>query len=90
MANGETCKAQFTTQLPFKALTKSARAADTFKDIPHSLMSLGKTADNETISIFTKSRVTVHKEQDVLIHMKGKPLLIGVRNKQGQYRLPLI
>ena len=83
MANGETCKAQFTTQLLFKALSKSARAADTFKEFLHSLMSVGKTSDNRTISIFTKSGVTVHKEQDVLIQMKGKPILIGVRDNQG-------
>ena len=79
VANGETCKAQFTTQLLFKALSKSARAADTFKEFPHSLMSIGKTADDGTISIFTKGGVTVHKEQDVLIRMKGKPILIGVQ-----------
>jgi hypothetical protein len=90
VANGETCKAQFTTQLPFKALSKSARAANTFKEFPHSLMSVGKTAANGTISIFTKSGVTVHKKQDVLIQMKGKPILIGFQDKQGQYRIPLI
>ena len=28
--------------------------------------------------IFTKNGVTVHKEQDVLIIMKGTPILIGV------------
>ena len=78
VANGETCKAQFTTQLPFKALSKSARVANTFKEFPHSLMSVGKTANNGTIYIFMKSGVTVHKEQDVLIRMKGKPILIGV------------
>jgi hypothetical protein len=90
VANGETCKAQFTTLLPFKALSKSARAADMFKEFPHSLMSVGKTANNGTISIFTKNGVTVHKEQDVLIRMKGKPILIGVRDDQGRYLIPLI
>ena len=61
VANGETCKAKFTTQLLFKALSKSARVADTFKEFLHSLMSVGKTAKNGTISIFTKSGITVHK-----------------------------
>ena len=83
MANGETCKAQFTTQLPFKALSMSARAADTFKEFPHSLMSVGKTANKNTISIFTKSGVAVHKEHNVLIQMKGKSILIGVQDNQG-------
>ena len=70
VADGETCKAKFTTQLPFQSLSTSARAADTFTEFPHSLMSVGKTANNNTISIFTKSGVTVHKERDVLIQMK--------------------
>jgi hypothetical protein len=46
-------------------------------------MSVGKTSDDSTISIFTKTGVTVHKEEDVLIRCKGAPLLIGVRDKHG-------
>ena len=90
VANGETCKAKFTTQLPLQSLSTSAWAADTFTGFLHSLMGVGKTADNGTISIFTKIGVTVHKEQDVLIRMKGIPILIGVRDDQGQYCIPLI
>jgi hypothetical protein len=49
-------------------------------------MSIGKTADDGTISIFTKNGVTVHKEMDVLvITCKGEPILIGVRDEQGHY-----
>ena len=81
---------KFTTQLPFQTLSSSARKADTFTEFPHSLMSVGKKADNGTISIFTKSGVAVHKEEDVLIRMKGKPILIGVQDNQGRYRIPLI
>ncbi len=51
---------------------------------------MGKTADDGTISIFTKDGVTVHEETDVLITCKGEPILIGVRNEQGRYRIPLI
>jgi hypothetical protein len=53
-------------------------------------MSIGKTANDGTMSIFTKNGVTVHKETDVLITFKGEPILIGVRNEQGRYRIPLI
>ena len=73
VANGKTCKAKFTTQLPFQSLSTSAWAADTLTEFLHSSMSVGKTANNGTISIFTKSGVTVHKGQDVLIQMKGNP-----------------
>ena len=58
VANGKTCKAKFTTQPPFQSLSTSERVADTFTEFPHSLMSVGKTSDDNTISIFTKSGVT--------------------------------
>jgi hypothetical protein len=41
--------------------------ADTFQDFPMSLMSVGKTADGGTASVFTKEGVNVFKEEDVLI-----------------------
>ena len=53
-------------------------------------MSVGKTADDGKILIFTKDGVKVYNEQDVLIMCKGKPILIGVRNDHGQYCIPLI
>ena len=53
-------------------------------------MSVGKTADDNTISIFTKDGVTVHKKQDVLITCKSKPLFIGIRDSNGLYWIPLV
>ena len=53
-------------------------------------MSVGKTSDDGTISIFTKEGDMVHKEQDVLITCKGEPILIGIRDDKGQYRIPLV
>jgi hypothetical protein len=64
--------------------------ADTFQDFPTSLMSVGKTADNGTVSVFTKEGINVFKEEDVLITCKGKPILIGVRDSHGQYQIPLM
>jgi hypothetical protein len=90
VANGGVSQAKFVTQLPFKDLSTKANQADTFQDFPSSLMSMGKTADNDTISIFTKNGVTIHKETDVLITCKDKPILIGVRDEQGRYQIPLI
>ena len=46
--------------------------------------------DNGTISIFTKNGVTVHKEQDVLITCKSKPILIGICNDKDHYRITLV
>ncbi len=81
VANGGVSQAKFVTQLPFKDLSTKAKQADTFQDFPSSLMSIGKTANDGAISIFTKNGVTVHKETDVLITCKGEPTLIGVRNE---------
>ncbi len=53
-------------------------------------MSVGKTSDNGTISVFTKTGITVFKEEDVLITCKGKPILIGMRDGRGRYQIPLM
>ena len=53
-------------------------------------MSVGKTCDDGNIAIFTEDGVTVHNEQDVLITCKGKPILVGVRDVHGRYRIPLL
>jgi hypothetical protein len=53
-------------------------------------MSVGKMADNGTVSVFTKEGINVFTEEDVLITCKGEPILIGVRDSHGQYRIPLM
>ena len=78
VANREKSKGQHVTSLPFPLLSLKARHADTFNKFPTSLMSIGKTADDGTISIFTKDGVTVHDEKDVLITC-NKKLLFKVR-----------
>ncbi len=85
VANGGTSTAKYVTQLPFWQLSAQAMKADTFQDFPTSLMSVGKTADYGTVSVFTKEGVNVFKEEDVLITCKGKPILIGVRDSHGRY-----
>jgi hypothetical protein len=90
VANGGTSKAKSVTQLPFRKLSAKAMQADTFQDFPTSLMSVGKTANDGTVSVYTKEGVNVFKEEDVLITCKGKPILIGVRDSRGQYRIPLM
>ena len=89
VANGGTSKAEHVTQLPFKSLSTKAKLADTFRDFPQSLMSVGKVSDDGTVSVFTREGVTIHREKDVLITCKGEPILIGVRDEHGRYRIPL-
>ncbi len=85
VANGGTSQAQHITRLPFNKLSVQARQADTFQDFPTLLMSVGKTSNDGTITAFTKTGITVFKEEDVLITCKGKPILIGMRDGRGQY-----
>jgi hypothetical protein len=72
VANGGTSKAKYVTQLQFWQLSDQSRQADTFQDFPNSLMSVGKTANKGTVSVFTKDGINVFKEEDVLITCKGK------------------
>ena len=53
--------------MPFPQLSPKAAEADTFKEFKTSLMSVGKTADDGNISVFTKEDVKVYKEKHVLI-----------------------
>jgi hypothetical protein len=87
VANGQLSSAKHESRLPFHGLSAKATKADTFNDFPQSLMSVGKIADDGTISIFTKNGVTVHHEEDVLITCKGDPILIGVRDEHSRYRI---
>ena len=55
------------------------------EDFPTSMMSVGKTLDDGTVSVFTKEGVNVFKEEDILITCKSKPILINTQDNQGQY-----
>ncbi len=85
VANGGTSNAKYVTQLPSRQLSTQSRQTDTFQDFPYSLMSVGKTANEGTVSVFTKDGINVFKEEDVLITCKGKPILIGVRDGHRRY-----
>jgi hypothetical protein len=50
-------------------------------------MSMDKTSEDGKVSVFTKEGITVFEEEDVLITCKGKPILIGIRDNQGCYRI---
>ena len=78
------------TPLPIPQLSKAAAEGHTFEDFPTSLLSVGKVNDDGNVSIFTKQGVKVHKEKDVLITVKGQPVMIGKRDERGRYRITLV
>ena len=90
VANGGTSTATNVTPLPIPRLSKAAAEAHTFKDFPTLLLSVGKVNNDGNVSISTKQGVTVHKEEDVLITVKGQPVMIGKQDERGRYRIPLV
>ena len=54
VVNREVCSGTNVTTLPVPQLSAKDTKADTFDNFPHPLMSIGKTSDAGTISIFTK------------------------------------
>ena len=49
--------------MPFPQLSPKAAEADTFREFKTSLMSVGKTADDGNISVFTKEDVKCTREK---------------------------
>jgi hypothetical protein len=90
VTNGGTSTARHVSHLLFQQLSDWAVSTDSFDNFPSLLMSVGKTSDDGTISIFTKDGITVHKEQDILITCKSEPILIDIRDDKGCYRIPLV
>ena len=89
VANGSACNGIYVTTLPFPQLSNKEAEADIFEELPTSLMSVGKTADDGSVSILTKDVVTVYKEEDVLITCKRKPIIISKRDERDRYRISL-
>ncbi len=90
VANGKVSLSNKVTRLPIPKIEPTATEADTFDDFLHSLMSVGKTSDAGTISIFTKYSMTVHNKTDVLVTCKVTNILIGARDERWLYRIPLV
>ena len=88
--NVDTRTATNVTPLPIPRLSKEAAEAHTFEDFLVSLLSIVKASYDGSVSIFIKQGVTVHKEMDVLITMKGQPAMIDKRNEHGRYQIPLV
>ena len=62
-ANGGASTGRHVTALPFPQLSGKAAEADTFDEFKTSLMSVGKTADDGNVSVFTNEGVKVYKEK---------------------------
>ena len=59
VANGGASVGTHVTRLPFTQLYHKASTEETFTDYPNSFVSVGKTANDYTVSVFTKDKVKV-------------------------------
>ena len=85
VANGGASVGTHVTHLKFHQISHKESTTDTFTDSPNFLMSVGNTADDNTISVFTKYDVKFYYKEDVLITCKNNPVLIRVCNISGLY-----
>ena len=80
VTNDGACNSKYVTILPSPQISNRAAEADTFKESQTPLMSVGKTAEDGNVSIFTKDGVTVYKEEDVLITCQRNPILVSKKD----------
>ena len=59
VSNGGVSVGTHVTRLPFTQLYHKASTEETFTDYPNSFVSVGKTANDYTVSVFTKDKVKV-------------------------------
>ncbi|EJK62273.1 hypothetical protein THAOC_17120, partial [Thalassiosira oceanica] len=90
VANGEIETGKHRTMLPIDGLSEEGRSADSFDQFGTTLLSVGRTTDDGNTAIFNSSGVSVHRDRDVLILVKGKPVMIGRRDDNGRYKIPLV
>ena len=77
VANGRAEQGKHETELPLKGLSLKASAAASFKLFCTTLISGSKVVDDGNTAILDRQGVKVYKDEDVLILVKGKPVMIG-------------
>eukprot|EP00984_Skeletonema_dohrnii_P011431 scaffold4568_cov78-Skeletonema_dohrnii-CCMP3373.AAC.1 len=90
VANGQPEKGEYRTRLPIPNVPPEVAEADTFKNFQNTLISVGQMANAGCISIFHRKGVDVYKEEDILITVKGKPVMMGIRDEHGRFKIPLV
>ena len=85
VANKSAEKGKHETELSLKGLSLKSRAADSFELFHTTLISDSKGVDNSNTTILDR-----HKNEDVLILMKGKPAMVGKLDSHGWFKIPLV
>lgn len=54
------------------------------------LIGISKVVDNENTAIIDRQGVMVYKDEDILILVKDKPVMVGKRENHGWFKIPLV
>ena len=90
VANGHVEQGKHETELPFEGLSPAAKAADSFASFHTTLISGSKVVDDGNTAILDQQGVKVFADEDVLILVQGKPIMIGTRDSRGRFKVPLV
>ena len=90
VANASTKQGKHKTELPLEGLSLKARAADNSEAFRTTLISGSKGVDNGSTEILDRHGVKVYKDEDVLILVKGKPVMIEKQDNNGRFKIPLM
>ena len=86
VANGSVMQGKHATKLPLKGLSPEARVEYSFIFFHSTLISSSKVVDDGNTAILDRQGVKVYKDEDVLILVKGKPVMIGKRDSHRQFK----
>ena len=54
------------------------------------VISGNKVVDDGNMAILDGNKITMYADTNVFVLVKGKPILIGKQDKQGQFRVSLV
>lgn len=90
VTNGSAEQGKYATKLPLEGLSLQARAVYSFELIRTTLISSSKVVDNGDIAILDRQVVKVYKDEDMLILVKGNPVMLGKQDSHGRFKIPLV
>ena len=80
ITNGSAKQGKHETELTLDEVSTKARVTDSFETFRTTLISGSKVVDDGNTAILDRKRVKVHEDEDVLILVKGKPVMIEKRD----------
>lgn len=90
VVNGYIEQGKDASKPPLEGLSHKAKAGDSFVLVHTTLISSNKVVDNSNTSILDRQGVKVYKDEDILILVKGKPVMVGKYDRNGCFKKPIV